>query len=194
MVRPRCDSRRCSPSVAVPAPVRSSLHADTARLRFGYALTEAPVMQDLGLLLLRIVAGVTLFAHGYPKLFGGPGKQPHPLLARTMGPNYPGAVERSGPGFVVALEKMGVPIPEAAATASGLAELGGGLAPAAGLFTRPAALAATANLGVARYKADLKKGVYGPGGIDVPLLLGTVALALCLTGPGRLSVDHLVSK
>jgi hypothetical protein len=25
------------------------------------------------------------------------------------------------------------------------------------------------------------------------LLLGTVALSLCLTGPGRLSVDHLMS-
>ena len=78
-------------------------------LSLRYALTRAPVMQDLGLLLLRIVAGVTLFAHGYPKLFGGPGKHPHPLLAKTMGPNYPGAVERSGPGFVTALEKMGVP-------------------------------------------------------------------------------------
>src|SRR2546430_16829323 len=94
-------------------------------------------MQDLGLLLLRIVAGVTLFAHGYPKLFGGPGKLPHPLLAKTMGPNYPGAVERSGPGFVAALEKMGVPNPQAAAAASGLGELGGGVAFAAGLFPRP---------------------------------------------------------
>src|SRR5438132_1452749 len=54
-------------------------------------------MRDLGLLLLRIVAGITLAAHGYPKLFGGPGKQPHPLLARTMGPNYPAAVERGRP-------------------------------------------------------------------------------------------------
>src|SRR2546423_13424662 len=97
------------------------------------------MMQDLGLLLLRIVAGVTLFAHGYPKLFGGLGKQPHPLLAKTMGPNYPGALERSGPGFVAALEKMGVPNPETAPVASGPAAPGGGLALAAGLFTPPAA-------------------------------------------------------
>ena len=62
-------------------------------------------MRDLGLLLLRIVAGITLAAHGYPKLFGGPGKQPHPLLARTMGPNYPAAVERGRPGFVAGLTK-----------------------------------------------------------------------------------------
>ena len=152
------------------------------------------MMQDLGLLLLRIVAGVTLFAHGYPKLFGGPGKQPHPLLAKTMGPNYPGAVERSGPGFVAALEKMGVPNPEAAATASGLAELGGGVALAAGLFTRPAALAVAFNMGVATYKAHWKNGFYGQGGYEFSLLLGTVALSLCLTGPGRLSVDRLLSK
>src|SRR5438552_16639501 len=97
-------------------------------------------MQDLGLLLLRIVAGVTLFAHGYPKLFGGPGKQPHPLLAKTMGPNYPGAVERSGPGFVVALQKMGVPNPEAAATASGLAVFAAGLSLCTGPLNMHAAL------------------------------------------------------
>ena len=151
-------------------------------------------MRDLGLLILRIAAGVTLVAHGYPKLFGGPGKRPHPLLARTMGPNYPAAVERSGPGFAAALEKMGVPNPRAAATASGLAELGGGLALAAGVFTRPAALAVTVNMAVASYKAHWKNGFYGQGGFEFPLLLGTAAFTLCLTGPGRLSVDHLVSK
>lgn len=151
-------------------------------------------MQDLGLLLLRIVAGVTLFGHGYPKLFGGPGRQAHPLLAKAMGPNYPAAVERSGPGFTAALEKMGIPNPEVAATASGLAELGGGLALAAGLFTRPAALVVAFNMGVAGYKAHWKNGFYGQGGFEFPVLLGTVALSLGLIGPGRLSIDHLMKR
>jgi uncharacterized membrane protein YphA (DoxX/SURF4 family) len=39
--------------------------------------------RDLGLLLLRLGAGVTLMAHGYPKLFGGPEKEPpQPVAGR----------------------------------------------------------------------------------------------------------------
>ena len=111
-------------------------------------------MRDLGLLLLRIVAGITLTAHGYPKLFGGPGKRPHAVLVRTMGPNYPAALERSGPGFVAGLQRMGVPYPEIAAKASGLTEFAGGLALAAGLLTRPVSFAAAFNVGVATWKAQ----------------------------------------
>lgn len=150
-------------------------------------------MKSLGLLLLRLVTGMTLVAHGYPKLFGGPGKQPHPLLAKTMGPNYQAAVERSGPGFVAGLERMGVPFPELAAKTSALTELGGGLALAAGVMTRPIALAAAFNMGVATWKAHWKNGFYGQGGYEFPLLLGTAALTLALTGPGAISVDSLVS-
>jgi putative oxidoreductase len=151
-------------------------------------------MLNLGLLLLRLVAGVTLAAHGYPKLFGGPGKRPHPLLASSMGPNYPAAVERSGPGFVAGLEKMGVPYPQLAAKASGLTELGGGLALAAGFLTRPVAVATAFNMGVAVWKAHWKNGFYGQGGYEFALLLGTVALSLGLMGPGTISVDRLVSS
>jgi putative oxidoreductase len=149
-------------------------------------------MRNLGLFLLRVTAGVTLVAHGYPKLFGGPGKTPHPLLSRTMGPNYPGAVERSGPGFVAALEKMGIPYPELAAKASGLAEFGGGLALIAGLLTRPIALVTAFNMGVAVYKGHWAKGFYGQGGFEFPLLLGATTLALGLTGPGAISVDAIL--
>jgi len=118
-------------------------------------------MRDLGLLLLRIVAGITLTAHGYPKLFGGPGKRPHAVLVRTMGPNYPAALERSGPGFVAGLQRMGVPYPEIAAKASGLTEFAGGLALAAGLLTRPVSFAAAFNMGIATWKAHWKNGFYG---------------------------------
>lgn len=149
-------------------------------------------MRDLGLLLLRIVAGLTLAAHGYPKLFGGPGKRPPKLLATAMGPNYPAAVERSGPGFAAALEKMGVPHPQAAATVSGLTEFAGGLALATGFLTRPVAVAVALNMGVASYKAHWKNGFYGQGGYEFPLLLGTVALSLGLIGPGSLSIDHFI--
>ena len=149
-------------------------------------------MRNLGLLLLRVTSGVILVAHGYPKLFGGPGKRPHPLLASTMGPNYPAAVERSGPGFVAGLEKMGVPYPRLAARASGLAEFGGGLALAAGLLTRPVALATAFNMGVAVYKAHWKNGFYGQGGFEFPLLLGTTTLALGLIGPGAISIDAIM--
>jgi putative oxidoreductase len=170
----------------IPAP-----HYD---LSLRYALTETLVIRDLGLLLLRIVAGITLAAHGYPKLFGGPGKRPPKALAAAMGPNYPAAVERSGPGFGAGLEKMGVPYPKLAAATSGLTELAGGLALAGGLLTRPVAFAVAFNMGVASYKAHWKNGFYGQGGFEFPLLLGTVALCLGLTGPGSLSIDHLISS
>lgn len=151
-------------------------------------------MRSLGLLLLRLTAGLTLAAHGYPKLFGGPGKKPHPLVAQAMGTNYPAAFERSGPGFVAGLEKMGIPYPELAALASGIAELGGGIALATGILTRPVALAVAFNMGVAVRKAHWKVGFYGQGGYELALLLGSAALSLALTGPGDISIDRLFSS
>jgi putative oxidoreductase len=49
-------------------------------------------------------------------------------------------------------------------------------------------------MGVASYMAHWKNGFYGQGGYEFSLLLGTAALSLALTGPGRLSIDHLISS
>src|SRR5215204_6910219 len=123
--------------------------------------------RDLGLLLLRLGAGVTLMAHGYPKLFGGP------------------------ESFAQVLAQMGVPEPQVAAVLAGLAEFGGGLGLALGLKTRPAGLLASANMAVAARKAHWPQGFYGQGGYEFPVLLGVVGAALTLTGPGAISIDRL---
>lgn len=92
------------------------------------------------------------------------------------------------------LEKMGIPYPELAALASGIAELGGGIALATGILTRPVALAVAFNMGVAVRKAHWKVGFYGQGGYELALLLGSAALSLALTGPGDISIDRLFSS
>ncbi|MGA9775388.1 MAG: DoxX family protein, partial [Candidatus Dormiibacterota bacterium] len=46
------------------------------------------------------------------------------------------------------------------------------------------------NMAVAVRRAHWKAGFYGQGGYEFPMLLGIAALALALTGPGRLSVDR----
>ena len=147
-------------------------------------------MKDLGLLTLRLGTGITMVAHGYPKLFGGPDKEPPKPMADALGENYEPAFKEGGPdNFAETLESMDVPMPRAAAYASGLAELLGGLALIFGLKTRLASLLILFNLGVAIRKAHWKTGFYGPGGFEHPLALGQSALALLLMGPGRLAID-----
>jgi putative oxidoreductase len=133
-------------------------------------------MKDLGLLLLRLVTGLTLVGHGYTKLFGGEGKTPHPSLTRLYGQNFPKAVESTGPAnFGKNLEQMGVPNPQVAAYASGFAELGGGLALLTGTLTRPAALLVLINMAVAIQKVHWKNGFYGQGGFEFPAQLAAAA-------------------
>lgn len=148
---------------------------------------------DLGVLALRLAAGSILASHGLPKLFGGPDRKPPELLSKLLGSNYVAAWQRSGPAaFARSLGSMGVPAPRLAAPASGLAELGGGVALALGAATPVAAAVVAGNMGVAVAKAHWKTGFYGAGGYEFPLLLGVAAVAIGLTGPGRISVDRLL--
>lgn len=148
--------------------------------------------RDLGLLVLRLGAGGILMVHGYPKLFGGPDREISPTAAAVLGPDYAETVKSGGQeAFAGALRSMEIPEPEIAALASGLAEFGGGLALALGAATGPAGLAAAANMAVASYKVHGKQGLASKGGYEFSALLGLAALTLALTGPGKISLDHL---
>jgi putative oxidoreductase len=128
---------------------------------------------DLGLLLLRLGAGGVLAAHGTQKLFGWFGG---------------GGLEGTG----AAMEAMGYSPGKASATAAGLAEAGGGTLLALGLAT-PAAGAAAAGAMAGAATVHVPNGFFAQsGGYEYAASLGLTAAGLAVTGPGRLSLDHLL--
>ena len=150
----------------------------------------ATALTDWGLLLLRLGIGGSLMTHGYPKLFGGPGKTPPIALAKIVGSNFPATVERGGlEAFSGGLERMGIPLPRQAALIAGLAEFGGGIALAAGFKTRLVAPAVLFNMLVAIRKAHWKTGFHGQGGYEMAFLFAVAAATITLTGPGAYSLD-----
>jgi putative oxidoreductase len=128
---------------------------------------------DLGLLALRVAVGGALFAHGAQKLFGW----------------FGGAgLERTGATF----ERIGFRPGKLNAVAAGLGEAGGGALLAAGLGT-PGAGAAVAGTMVVASSMHVDKGFFnGKGGFEYPAVLGWSAAALALTGPGKVSLDHVL--
>jgi putative oxidoreductase len=126
---------------------------------------------EYGLLLLRIVAGLSLAAHGSQKLFGSFGG------SGTVGTRK----------FFAGL---GFRAPLAMAFLAGLGELGGGLLLAFGFVTPLAALALTVVMLNAIGTVHWKKGFFNSaGGFEYNLLIIATALAVTAAGPGRFSLD-----
>ena len=129
---------------------------------------------DLGLLILRVVFGLTLAAHSVQKLlgwFGGPG------IA----------------GTAQMMEQLGFRPPRLQAVMAGLVEGGAGLALAAGLLTPLAAAGFISVMFVAIVSVHLPKGFFiQNGGFEYTLALAAGALAVAFTGPGAISVDALL--
>lgn len=130
-------------------------------------------VSSLAPLVLRVVVGIVMAAHGYAKLAAGPS------------------------GFAETLSGLGVPAPGFMAYVVTFTELGGGILLVFGLLTRLAGLAITINLVVATLLVKLDVGLIAPmdaGGtgyeLDLTLIAG--ALALVLMGPGPISVDRAV--
>ena len=124
-----------------------------------------------GLLLLRVVVGVTLAAHGAQKLFGWFG-----------GPGLDGTAR--------GLEMLGFRPGRRHAALAGLVEIGAGLLLAFGLFTPIAAALVSSVMVVAALSAHVKQGFFvTSGGFEYNLVLGAAGLTFAFTGPGRFSLD-----
>lgn len=128
---------------------------------------------SLGLLILRVVCGLTLAAHGTQKCFGWFG----------------------GPGLSVwtqNLQKQGFkPAPLWSALVV-LGELGGGLSLAFGLLTPLGAAGIFSAMLMAIVKSHWKNGFWNSKrGIEFPLSLLTISVAIGFTGPGAYALDTL---
>lgn len=125
-----------------------------------------------GLLLIRLVLGATMSAHGAQKLFGSFG-----------GPGRAGTA-----GFFAGI---GLQPARELAVVAGLAELCGGILLALGLFTPFAAFAIAVVMVTAVSAVHWKNGFFaGNGGFEFNLLIYAVVVGLAAIGPGRFSLDH----
>lgn len=126
---------------------------------------------EFGLLLVRLVVGLTIAAYGAQKLFGVFG-----------GPGLRGTEDF--------LDSLGFRPDRFHAWGLGVAEFGGGLLLALGWLTPLGAAAVLGVMVAAILTVHASKGFFvSDGGVEHPLLVGAVAAGLAFTGPGELSVD-----
>ena len=115
-------------------------------------------LQPLALLVMRLVLGAIMIAHGYPKVFGG--FHHHMEFVGTLG------------------------LPRWLAYLSTGTEFIGGIGIVLGLFTRYCSLAFLIEMSVVIWKVHFKNGMTGPGGFEFPLALAAIAFALLCFGGG----------
>ena len=121
---------------------------------------------DLGLLITRLFFGLSMaLAHGINKV---------------------PASEK----WIAKVESLGFIFPEVFAWSAGLSELIGGILIAAGLITRGAAFSLFVTMCVAAFIAH---GGDPYSKMELGLCYGAVSLMLVTLGPGRYSLDQLIS-
>ena len=115
-------------------------------------------LQPFALLVMRLVLGAIMIAHGYHKVWGG--FHHHMDFVGSLG------------------------LPKWLAYLSAGTEFFGGIAIVLGLFTRFFAGAFILEMAVAIWKVHFKNGLVGNGGCEFPLALATIAFGLMCFGGG----------
>jgi putative oxidoreductase len=126
---------------------------------------------DFGLLVMRAGFGAYMaVAHGYGKI-------------------------PPSEGFIGGTANLGFPAPELFAWLAALAEFGGGILLAIGLATRTAALALASTMAVAAFMAHANDPWFSMDGRskEMAMLYLIPSVALLFTGPGRFSVDAMIT-
>jgi len=115
-------------------------------------------LQPFALLVMRLVLGSILIAHGYHKVFGG--FHHHMDMVGSLG------------------------LPRQLAYLSAGTEFFGGIGIVLGLFTRFFSMAFVIEMCVAIWKIHFKNGLTGQGGYEFPMSVATIAFALMCFGGG----------
>ena len=132
------------------------------------------LLQNVGLLLIRVMVGVVFVFHGSQKMFGlfdGQG------LA----------------GFTAQLAQMQFPWPQYAAVSAASAEFFGGIAFILGAWTRIASIPLAATMFVASFIVHKHAFSIQHQGMEYALTLAVFIVAIGLMGPGRFSLGSLLS-
>ncbi|MHB1016956.1 MAG: DoxX family protein [Coriobacteriia bacterium] len=129
---------------------------------------------SLGLLVIRLVFGLTFAAHGTQKLFGWFG-------------GY--GIEGTGGYF----ESIGIKPGKPMAALAGLGEVAGGLLLALGLFVPVAAFLMVATMLVAIVTVTGKNGYWNTSeGYEYGVAVMAVAVGVALTGPGGYALEKFL--
>lgn len=145
---------------------------DPLMLAMGTAAFDSNDGMHAGVLLLRVVIGLAMAAHGYNKFFGG------------------GRIKGTAGWF----DSMGMkPNGRIHAILAASTELGGGILFALGLLTPFAAAAIVSLMIVAAWTVHRKNGFFiVKDGIEYNLVLATVAVGVAAIGPGKYALDDVL--
>ncbi|OBK32112.1 DoxX family protein [Mycobacterium sp. 1165196.3] len=134
-------------------------------------MTSYDTFHDVGVLILRLVLGVTLAAHGYNKFFGG------------------GRI----PGTARWFESIGMKPGKFHATVAATTEMAAGLGLAAGFLTPIPAAGFVSLMLVAAWTVHRANGFFiVKEGWEYNLVLAVSAVGVATLGSGKYSLDYLV--